>query len=388
MEVLATVNRHTGWMEEFQHWQQRHHHGRLEDRVVYAGVIGIGCAIGIRKMARISHPISESELENVVNWYFSVDNINAASDRVLQLTDRLELPKLLRHTPDRSHTSSDGQKFEVRVDSLNANHSFKYFGKEQGVSVYTFRDERDLLWHSLVFSAADRESAYVIDGLMHNAVVKATFIPPMRLATAKPSLAPAIWWASPTRPVSRTSNVNDAISSGVANTWIAPSGKLSQRGTAMKESIIQFWDDILRFIATIKLKETTASDIFRRLNSYSKQHGLYHALKAFGQILKSIFILRVIESRCCACPLKKCSAQLSMSTPSRARSRSAIHVNSCRRRRKIRRWPKPANGSSRIASSAGITCICRRNSPRSMIRPNGRNCCRPWPTGRRPPGGI
>src|SRR6516225_6511047 len=28
MEVLATVNRHTGWMEEFQHWQQRHHHGR------------------------------------------------------------------------------------------------------------------------------------------------------------------------------------------------------------------------------------------------------------------------------------------------------------------------------------------------------------------------
>src|SRR5208282_1165519 len=110
----------------------------------YAGVIGIGCTIGIRKMARISHPISEAELENAVNWYFAVDNVNAASDRVLQLMDRLELPKLLRRTADSSHTSSDGQKFEVRADSLNANHSFKYFGKEQGVSVYTFRDERDL----------------------------------------------------------------------------------------------------------------------------------------------------------------------------------------------------------------------------------------------------
>jgi hypothetical protein len=87
LEVLATVNRHTRWMEEFQHWQQRHHHGRPEDRVVYAGVIGIGCTIGIRKMARISHPISEAELENTVNWYFSVDNINAASDRVLHLMD-------------------------------------------------------------------------------------------------------------------------------------------------------------------------------------------------------------------------------------------------------------------------------------------------------------
>lgn len=55
------------------------------------------------------------------------------------------------------------------------------------------------------------------------------------------------------------------------------------------------WDDILRFIATIKLKETTASDIFRRLNSYSKQHGLYQALKAFWQIPQSLFILRYID---------------------------------------------------------------------------------------------
>jgi Tn3 transposase DDE domain len=41
--------------------------------------------------------------------------------------DRLELPNRARRLPDRLHTSSDGQKFEVRVDSLNANYSFKYF---------------------------------------------------------------------------------------------------------------------------------------------------------------------------------------------------------------------------------------------------------------------
>ena len=32
------------------------------------------------------------------------------------------------------------------------------------------------------------------------------------------------------------------------------------------------WDVLLRLVATIKLKENTASDIFRRLNSYSRQH--------------------------------------------------------------------------------------------------------------------
>jgi Tn3 transposase DDE domain len=108
--------------------------------------------IGLRKMMRISHPINEAELEHTVNWHFSVDGLQAASDRVLQLTDRLELPNLSRRSPDRLHTSSDGQKFEVRADSLNANYSYKYFGKGQGVSVYSFRE---LHWLAIKPTALD-----------------------------------------------------------------------------------------------------------------------------------------------------------------------------------------------------------------------------------------
>jgi TnpA family transposase len=71
--------------------------------------------------------------------------------------------------------------------------------------------------------------------------------------------------------------------------------KITPSGYINSELIENNWDDILRLIATIKLKETTASDLFRRLNSYSKQHPLYAALKAFGRIPKSIFILRYID---------------------------------------------------------------------------------------------
>ena len=52
---------------------------------------------------------------------------------------------------------------------------------------------------------------------------------------------------------------------------------------------------ILRFVATIKLKQTTASQLFKRLNSYSNQHPLYQALKEFGKIIKTLFILRYID---------------------------------------------------------------------------------------------
>lgn len=44
-------------------------------------------------------------------------------------------------------------------------------------------------------------------------------------------------------------------------------------------------------MATIKLKKTSASMMFSRLSSYAKQIPLYRALKEFGRILKSHFIL-------------------------------------------------------------------------------------------------
>ena len=77
--------------------------------------------------------------------------------------------------------------------------------------------------------------------------------------------------------------------------WDRAQVKVAPSGYIDAQIIEDNWNDILRFIATIKLKETTASEIFRRLNSYSKQHALYRALKSFGKIIKSIFILRYID---------------------------------------------------------------------------------------------
>jgi TnpA family transposase len=64
----------------------------------------------------------------------------------------------------------------------------------------------------------------------------------------------------------------------------------------MKKTLIEAQgDEILRCIATITLKETPASQLFRRLNSYSRQPPLYQALKECGKVSKSDFILRYID---------------------------------------------------------------------------------------------
>lgn len=71
---------------------------------------------------------------------------------------------------------------------------------------------------------------------------------------------------------------------------ILPSGYINV------ELIEENWDAILRLITSIKLKHCTASQIFKRLNSYSRQHPVYRALKEYGKIIKTIYILRYINS--------------------------------------------------------------------------------------------
>ena len=294
-QVLETINGHCGMLAALEHWQQTHIRQAASRPALLAGIMGLGCSIGVRKMARISSRVTESELEHAVNWRFSLDNLRAANDAVVDAMDKMELPNLYRQDANALHTASDGQKFEVRGESLHASRSFKYFGQGQGVSAYTFVDERHFLWHSLMISAADRESAYVIDGLMHNDVVKSDIHSTDTHGYTEAvfglthllgfSFAPRIKGIGKQR-LYLFSGHDRAEREG----WsIAPSGYIND--TLIHDN----WDDLLRLVTTIKLKENTASDIFRRLNSYSRQHALYQTLKAFGQIIKSLFILRYVD---------------------------------------------------------------------------------------------
>ena len=293
-QVLETVNNHCGMLLSFEHWQQTHVRQATSHPALLAGIMGLGCGIGVRKMARISTSVTESELDHTVNWRFSLENIRAANDAVVKAMGAMELPNLYRQTQDQLHTASDGQKFEVRGDSLHASRSFKYFGQGQGVSAYTFVDERNFLWHSLMISAADRESAYVIDGLMCNDVVKTDIH-----STDTHGYTEAVFGLTHMLGFSFAPRIKGV---GKQTLYIFKPKNQADDDWAIRpdktinEAIIrENWDDLLRLVATIKLKENTASDIFRRLNSYSRQHALYQAMKAFGQIIKSLFILRYID---------------------------------------------------------------------------------------------
>ena len=150
LDVMSSAHRASGFLDEFQHGQTKYNREKPPESTFLAGIMGYGCTIGSRKIARISTLVHEGELENTINGYFSLDTIDAANDRILRWMDPIQLPHVYRRQAGKRHTSSDGQKYTVVVESLNANDSFKYHGHDKRASACSFIDERHLLFHSIV----------------------------------------------------------------------------------------------------------------------------------------------------------------------------------------------------------------------------------------------
>lgn len=295
VKVLSDVNHITQFTSSFKHHSIKHTKMKPQPEMIFAGVMGKGCNMNLNRLASSSIGIKADSLNNVVNWHFSVKNIQAANNKIIRLIDKLHLSTAFQHEPGQLHTSSDGRKVTVSVDSILASHSYKYFGKEKGVTIYMFIDERQILFYSTVISASEREAAYVIDGLLHNDVIKSNVHSTDMHGFTEIIFAVTHFINTLFAP--RLKNITTQKLYGFTGrkTYKRVNYKiLPSRGIHVK-LIEENWDTILRFMATIKLKYTAASQVLKRLSSYAKEHPLYKALKEFGRIIKSFFILTYLD---------------------------------------------------------------------------------------------
>lgn len=295
LQVLLDINKITQFTSSFKHFSHKHTKMKPEPKTIFAGIVGKGCNIGINRIANISIGISDDTLRHTVNWCFSLKNIQNANTKVIGFINKLFIANAFRYDFGQLHTSSDGRKVNVAADSLLANYSFKYFGKSKGVSIYTFLDERHLLFHSTVISSSEREAAYVIDGLLQNEVIKSNIHSTDTHGFTETIFAATHFIGTAFAP--RIKNIGDQkiYAFSARHTYENRGYKIVPSRTINLKLIEDSWDDVLRFMVTIKLKHTSASQLFKRLSSYAKDHPLYKALKEFGRIIKSIFILTYLD---------------------------------------------------------------------------------------------
>ncbi len=297
LQILSDINQTTNFVSCFEHYNVKHAKQKPSDEVFFGGIMGYGFDLGTNRIAKISKGINPNTLNNTINWYFTLDNLYAANNVLNEQINRLNLPDVFLRNQDQLHTASDGQKFDIAVDSLGANYSFKYFGKEKGISVYSFTDEKHRLFYSTAFSSSEREAAYVIDGLLHNDEIGSSIHSTDTHGFSEIIFATThmlgIFFAPRIKNLKKQklySFKDQKIKDFKDKSYkILPSEYIDE------DLIRENWDDILRLIVTIKLKHSSASQIFKRLSSYAKQNPIYQALKEFGRITKTLFILRYYD---------------------------------------------------------------------------------------------
>ena len=227
--------------------------------------------------------------------YFSPEMTLEANDCILSHSNSLPLTDLFRHRQGFIHTGSDGQKYDVSAPSLRASTSFKYFGNGQGMTIYSGLDEAGQLTYTVVFNAADRESPYVLDVILHNKVISTDAHATDMHGFSEVKYAVTGLIEVELRPRFVTIHRQRLYSIDAVSTYKEQAYKLVPDARIDYEHLVEQWDNILRFVASIKLGYTQASTLLKRLNSYARQHPLYKALKDLGRLYKTEYILRYVD---------------------------------------------------------------------------------------------
>ncbi|NQS91530.1 MAG: Tn3 family transposase [Chloroflexi bacterium] len=136
--VMRFVDQGTRFTQRFDHVVHRAVKQPLDKSLLMATLIAWGTNTGLGRMSNISD-VGFSALTTTSETsdnYIRLETLRAANDQVSNAA--VELPIFQYYNiGDLVHSSSDGQKFETRIHTINARHSSKYFGLKKGVVAYT-----------------------------------------------------------------------------------------------------------------------------------------------------------------------------------------------------------------------------------------------------------
>jgi len=293
--VLHYVNQHCQFIDAFEHVLRRYAKQTKEDRVIVACLTAWGTNMGLGRMGEISD-ISFSLLSATSDSFIRLETLKEANDRVSNATDKLPI---FRHydIEEVIHSSSDGQKFETNINTINSRHSPKYFGLKKGIVSYTLVSNH-IPVNAKIIGANEHESHYVFDILYNNTTDIQTDIHSTDTHGTN-EVNFAILHFFDYRFAPRYKDIYNKVSksfygfnqpSHYGDILIKPIRKINT------DLIVEEWENIQRIILSLALKSTTQSIIIGKLSAYARKNKTKSALWEYDNILKSLYFLDYIDS--------------------------------------------------------------------------------------------
>jgi TnpA family transposase len=294
-DVLHFVNQECRFIEAFEHILGRYAKQEADDRIIIACLVAWGTNMGLGKMGEISD-IGYQTLSATSDNFIRLETLFEVNDRVSNAIAKLPI---FRHYDigETVHSSSDGQKFETQIHTINARYSPKYFGLKKGIVSYTLVANHIPI-NARIIGANEHESHYVFDLLFNNT----TEIQPEVHSTdthGTNEVNFAILHLFGYQFAPRYKDIHDKVSDSLygfrhpsqyGDALLKPIRKISDK------LIIDEWENIRRIMVSLALKTTTQSIIVSKLSAYARKNKTRRALWEYDNIIKSLYLLDYVDS--------------------------------------------------------------------------------------------
>ena len=292
-DLLWFVAEKTGFLSAFAHVLERYVKQEADPRLLLACIVAMGTNMGLWKMAEVSG-LSYPSLLTTTRNFLRAETLHAANDVIANATAALSMFDQY-DIDDLKHSSSDGQRIETQIPTINARHSSKYFGLKKGVSAYTLISNH-VPCNARIIGTHEHESHYVFDILYNNT----TDIRPERHSTDTHGANQVNFFllfvfgyqfAPRYRDLHKkmTSLVGFHHPKHYSHCLIKPARK------TFDALIVKEWPNIQRILASLAQKDVTQATIVRKLSSYARQNQTKKALWELDNIRHTIHILDFID---------------------------------------------------------------------------------------------
>ena len=295
VDVIKLVEEKVSFLKSFIHILNTSSKSKASIGSLSAYLVSQGSGIGKKQMAE-SSDISIDDLNGVERKFIRIKTLDKACNEIINEIAKLRIFKDYNLSDYGIHASLDGQKIETRYQTIMARYSKKYFGTKKGVVSYSLIANH-LPVVTKIIGANEHESHYVLDlvynnksdldikaisGDMHS-INRVNFF---FLRMFNYDFMPRF-----TKFNIRAENnlVGFKKLSSYSKYLIKPIKKIKI------DNIIKEWDNVLRILASLALKETTQSVIISKLSSCRKINTTLKALIEFNNIIMSVYMLKYID---------------------------------------------------------------------------------------------
>jgi len=255
-------------------------------------VIANGCNVGPHNMSRMVKGVSYSQIQRITDWQLTEENQRGALASVVNAIANLDTSQIWGQGKT---SASDGQRFAFRRRVLQQTYSTKF--SDFALEFYSFVADNYAPFYSMPIECTDRDAPFVLDGLLYNesdleleehytdthgyteinfaafAMLGRKFCPRIRSMKHQ-----------------RIYRIDMEKDYGILEPLIHRRDRIIKM-----DWVVDQWDRMGQFYATLQSGHTTANVALKRLNSMSPKNEFHRANRELGRIFKTEFILHYMS---------------------------------------------------------------------------------------------